>query len=66
MTPILSHGGGGPETLPYEDGDSLVVLKGGSVNVYVCVFVLRAPLTINSSAIESRGMGLSKMPGTSF
>ena len=49
-----------------EDGDSLVVLKGGSVNVYGCVFVLRAPLTINSSAIESRGMGLSKMPGTSF
>ena len=45
---------------------SLYSRGGGSVNVFGCGFIFSDLLGINSSAIESRCMGLSKMPGTSF
>ena len=44
----------------FEDGDLRFGLKGGVVKFFGCRFVLRAPLTINSSAIESRGVDLFK------
>ena len=58
----------GPTSFPnsflfgYEDGDSGTILKGGSVNVLACRFISSDPLTINSSAIQSRRIELSPEP----
>ena len=46
----------------YEDGDLRRGPRGGYVNVYACRFFLSDPMPINSTGIESRGIGLFKMP----
>ena len=46
----------------YEDTDLRYVLKGGSMKLQACRFMLRDPLAINSTAIESRRIELFKKP----
>ena len=50
------------ERLIYEDGDSAFGLKGGSVNVSTRLFLLRDPLAIKNTGIESMDIGLSSKP----